>query len=624
VRAVAGWLVQHDSIRNIAIIAHVDHGKTTLVDAMLRQSGAFRDNQVVDERVLDRMDLERERGITILAKNTAVTFRGVKVNIVDTPGHADFGGEVERSLHMVDGALLLVDASEGPLPQTRFVLRKALARGLPLVLVVNKIDRKDARIQEVVNEVYDLFIDLDASESQLEFPIVYTDARQGIARRAVEDDSSSLLPLFETIVETVPAAGGDPAALPRFLVTNLEYDAYVGRVALGRLFDGSLRMNATYGLCGEDGSLAPARFSALYSWSGLERSRVDVATAGDVCAVAGLDDVRIGDTITSFEQPAPLPRIHVDEPTVSMRFLVNGGPFAGREGSRLTSRQIWDRLETERLGNVAIQLRATERADAFEVCGRGELQLAILIETMRREGFELLVSRPQVLTREIDGHVHEPVEHLFLDVPEAFLGVVTEKLGLRKGRMANLVHHHATGRVEVEFKIPSRGLIGFRGEFLTDTKGAGIMNSLVDGWAPWFGPIPQRTSGALVADRAGRATAYAMFGLEERGELLVAPGTQVYEGMVVGERNRTGDLDVNVVREKKLTNMRSSGSDGLVTLRPPRQLSLDQAIEFIAEDEYVEVTPQAIRVRKSELSASQRELARKRREKRPAPAPTAR
>jgi GTP-binding protein len=606
--------LQNESIRNVAIVAHVDHGKTTLVDGMLRQTGTFRENQAVDERVLDNMDLERERGITILAKNTAVWFDGVKLNIVDTPGHADFGGEVERSLHMVDGALLLVDASEGPLPQTRFVLRKALVRRLPIVLVVNKIDRKDARIQEVVNEVYDLFIDLDADESQLDFPIVYTNAREGVAHREIGDDSTSLLPLLETIVGTVPAATGDPGAVPRFLVTNLDYDPYVGRLALGRLFDGTLTMNAQFGLCRQDGSVRPVKFSALDTFSGLKRTRTERVGPGDICAIAGIDDVHIGDSITSLERPCPLPRIHVDEPTVSMLFCVNSGPFAGRDGKLLTSRQIRDRLEIEQLGNVAIEIQPTERTDAFEVCGRGELQLGILIETMRREGFELLVSRPRVLTREVDGKTHEPVEHVFLDVPEEFVGVVTEKLGMRKGRMANL-SNHGSGRVELEFKIPSRGLIGFRGEFLTDTKGAGIMNSLMDGYAPWFGEIPQRTCGALIADRAGRSTAYSMFGLEERGELLVEPGTEVYEGMVVGERNRSGDLDVNITREKKLTNMRSSTADVLVTLRPSTRLSLDQSIEFIADDEYVEVTPGSLRIRKQELSASRRESARKRREK---------
>jgi GTP-binding protein len=602
------------TLRNIAIIAHVDHGKTTLVDGMLRQSGLFRDNQVVDERVLDSMDLERERGITILAKNTAIRFRDVKINIVDTPGHADFGGEVERSLHMVDGALLLVDASEGPLPQTRFVLRKALARSLPIILVINKIDRKDARVQEVVNEVYDLFIDLDANEKQLEFPILYTDARRQLAHREIGDASTDLLPLFETILDAVPGPEAVDEATPQLLVTNLDYDSYVGQVVLGRLVHGRLRMAETYGLCREDGSVVPVRFSALYSFAGLSRARVEEVEAGDIVAFAGVENVHIGDTVSDAEQPKALPRIHVDEPTVSMIFRVNNGPLAGRDGRFLTSRQIKDRLELEALRNVAIQVRPTDRADAFEVCGRGELQLGILIETMRREGFELLVSRPTALTRTIEGVLHEPIEHLFLDVPEEYTGVVTEKLSMRRGRMHNLVNH-GTGRVQLEFKIPARGLIGFRGEFLTDTKGAGVMNSLMDGWAPWAGSIPQRMSGALVADRNGRVTAHASYGLEERGELFVAPGIEVYEGMVAGERNRAGDLEVNICREKKLTNMRSATSDVLVTLRPPRVLSLDQAIEFIAEDEYVEVTPSSLRLRKAELDPNKREQLRKRREK---------
>lgn len=607
------------SIRNVAIIAHVDHGKTTLLDGMLRQSGAFRENQVVNERVMDSMDLERERGITILAKNTAITYRGVKINIVDTPGHADFGGEVERSLHMVDGALLLVDASEGPLPQTRFVLRKALARRLPIILVVNKIDRKDARVQEVVNEVYELFLDLGATDAQIEFPILYTNAREGVAHRELEDGSTSLFPLFDTIVGAIPAASGDPQATPRFLVTNLDYDSYTGRVALGRLADGTLSMGTVYGLCREDGSTTALKLTAIYAFQGLERSKVDEVVAGDICAVAGTNDFRIGDTISSLETPLPLPRIHVDEPTVAMLFLVNDGPFAGQDGTQRTSRQIRERLELEQLGNVAIHVKPTDRTDAFEVCGRGELQLGILIETMRREGFELLVSRPRVLTREIDGKLCEPVEHLFLDVPEQFVGIVVEKLGTRKSRMVNLINH-GSGHVQLEFHIPSRGLIGLRSEFLTDTKGAGIMNSLLEGWEPWFGPIPQRTSGAIVADRVGRATAYAMFALEERGELFVPPGTDVYEGMVVGERNRATDLDVNIAKEKKLTNMRSSTSEVLETLRPPRRLSLDQAIEFIAEDELVEVTPGSLRLRKSFLSGTKRDQLRKRREKEDAPA----
>jgi len=606
--------MRKSTIRNIAIIAHVDHGKTTLVDGLLRQSGLFRDNQIVDDRVMDSMDLERERGITILAKNTAVRFRDVKLNIVDTPGHADFGGEVERSLHMVDGALLLVDSSEGPLPQTRFVLRKALDRSLPIILVVNKIDRKDARIQEVVNEVYDLFIDLDATEEQLEFPILYTNAREGVAHRDPGDDSPDLLPLFETILDSVPGPDARDDATPQFLATNLDYDTFVGQVVLGRLVHGRLRMGKTYGLHREDQSVTPAKFSALYTFDGLRRVRVEEVEAGDIVAFAGIEDVHIGDTLTDLESPAPLPRLHVDEPTVSMVFRVNNGPMAGREGKFLTSRQIKERLDVESLRNVAIQIQPTDRPDAYEVCGRGELQLGILIETLRREQFELMVSRPQVLTRTVDGKIHEPMEHLFLDVPEEYVGVVTEKLSMRRGKMYNLVNH-GSGRVQLEFKIPSRGLIGFRGEFLTDTKGAGVMNSLMDGWEPWAGDIPQRTSGALVADRNGRVTGYASFGLEERGELFIPPSTEVYQGMIVGERNRSGDLDVNICKEKKLTNMRSSTSDILVTLRPPILFSLDQAVEFIAEDEYLEVTPKSLRLRKAVLHPTTREQIRKRSEK---------
>ncbi len=599
------------NLRNIAIIAHVDHGKTTLVDGLLKQSGAYHDRKAMDERVMDNMDLERERGITILAKNTAIRFRDAKINIVDTPGHADFGGEVERALHMVDGALLLVDSSEGPLPQTRFVLRKALEMKLPILLVVNKIDRKDARIEEVVNEVYDLFIDLDAEEDQLDFPILYTNARDGVAHRDLDDGSENLLPLFEMILEAVPGPEADAAASPRFLVTNLDYDPYVGQLALGRLFQGTLEGGKSYTLCRSGGVHRTVKFSAMYTYEGLARQTVDRVEAGEIVCVAGVENVTIGDTIADLEDPLPLSRIHVDEPTVTMTFMVNDGPFSGRDGKFLTSRQIRDRLEREALGNVALQVSATDRADCFEVRGRGELQMAILIETMRREGYEFLVSRPQVLTRTVDGRKQEPMEHLFLDVPEQFVGVVTEKLSIRKGRMINLINH-GTGRVNLEFRIPSRGLIGYRGELLTDTKGSGVMNSLMDGYDDWNGPIPQRTSGALVADRKGRVTAYSSFGLEERGELFVAPTTEVYEGMIIGERNRVGDLDVNITREKKLTNMRSSTSDVLVTLRPPRTLSLDQAIEFIAEDELVEVTPGSMRLRKRIMSAQQREMARKR------------
>jgi GTP-binding protein len=599
------------TIRNIAIIAHVDHGKTTLVDGMLKQSGTFRENQVTGERIMDTMDLERERGITIMAKNTAIWHGGVKINIVDTPGHADFGGEVERAISMVDGALLLVDASEGPLPQTRFVLKKALAVHLPIILVINKIDRSDARIQEVINEVYDLFIDLDANEHQIEFPIIYTNAKIGVAHRQLDDGSQNLVPLFETILQTIPGPHVDDEAVPQFLVTNLDYDDYVGQLAIGRLKHGKkLEMGKTYALCADAGMIRPVKFSALYSFKGLQRVQVDAVESGDIVVVAGVEDIHIGDTISDAENPKPLPRIHVDEPTVAMIFSVNNSPFAGREGKYLTSRHLRERLDKEILQNVALRVKPLERADSFEVCGRGELQLAILIETMRREGYEFMVSKPRVITREENGKLLEPMEHVFLDVPEAFIGVVNEKLGSRKGRMTNLVNH-GTGRVNLEFRIPSRGLIGYRNEFLTDTKGTGVMNTLFDGYAPWHGAIPQRLSGALVADRAGRVTPYASYGMEERGELFVETGTEVYGGMIIGDRNRGGDLDVNITKEKKLTNMRSSTSDATIVLRPPKILSLDQAIEFIAEDELVEATPKSIRLRKMELDADRRASMRK-------------
>ncbi|MBP8694918.1 MAG: translational GTPase TypA [Syntrophobacterales bacterium] len=605
--------MRKNTIRNIAIIAHVDHGKTTLVDGMLRQSGIFRAHQEVVDRVMDSMDLERERGITIMAKNTAVWYGATKINIMDTPGHADFGGEVERSLNLVDGAILLVDASEGPLPQTRFVLKKALAKSLPVILVINKIDRADARIEAVVSEVYDLFIDLDASEEQIEFPILYTNAKKGIAHRRPGDDSTDLRPLFETILERIPGPEGDDAGVPQFLVTNLDYDSYVGQIGIGRMMSGSLEMNRPYTLCGLDRNVPGVKFSALYSFHGLAKKQTDRVEAGDIIAVAGVQGISIGDTITDPENPQPLPRIRVDEPTVSMVFYVNNGPFAGREGRYLTSRHLKDRLEREALRNIAIRVNPMPgRADAFEVCGRGELQMAVLIETLRREGYEFMVSRPTALTKRENGKLLEPVERLFLDVPEAFTGVVTEKISTRKGRMMNLVNH-GSGRVTLEFLVPARGLIGFRSQFLTDTKGAGVMNTLFEGWDAWAGPIPQRASGTLVADRVGRVTAYASFAMADRGELFVEVGTEVYAGMIVGERNRAGDLDVNIVKEKKLTNMRSATSDATVTLRPPRLLSLDQSIEFIAEDELVEVTPENIRLRKMELDAGKR-LSMKRKE----------
>ncbi len=603
--------MRKNNFRNIAIIAHVDHGKTTLVDGMLKQSGIYRENQHVEERVMDSMDLERERGITIMAKNTAIWYNDIKINILDTPGHADFGGEVERSLNLVDGALLLVDASEGPLPQTRFVVKKALAKKLPIILVINKIDRPDQRIQEVVNEVYDLFIDLDANEEQIEFPILYTNAKAGVAHRNLTDGSTNLKPLFDTIVDKIPGPEADDDATPQFLVTNLDYDSYVGQIAVGRLSMGTLEMNKQFSLCGKDKITPGIKFSALYTFQNLIRIKVDKVVAGDIIAFAGVENVKIGDTISSLENPKPLPRISVDEPTVSMIFYVNTSPFAGTEGKYLTSRHLKDRLEKETLGNVAIEIKPTDRADAFEVRGRGELQMAILIETMRREGYEFMVSKPHVITKEIDGKTCEPTEHVYIDVPEEYVGVVTEKLSARKGRMTNLVNH-GHGRVNLEFHIPSRGLIGFRSHFLTDTKGSGVMNSILEKYEPWFGSIPQRTTGALVADRTGRVTAYASLAMVDRGELFLEVSTQVYEGMIIGERNRNGDLDVNITKEKKLTNMRSSTSEATVTLRPPRMLSLDQSIEFIAEDELVEVTPKNIRLSKMERDRIKRAAIAKR------------
>ncbi|MBN1543491.1 translational GTPase TypA [candidate division KSB1 bacterium] len=600
-----------ENIRNIAIIAHVDHGKTTLVDGMLKQSGIFRDNQHVADRVMDSMDLERERGITIMAKNTAVIYRGIKINIVDTPGHADFGGEVERSLNLVDGALLLVDASEGPLPQTRFVVKKALQKNLPIVLVINKIDRQDSRIQEVLNSVYDLFIDLDATDEQIQFPILYTVAKQGIAHRELDDGSTTLQPLFETLVEAVPGPLADDDASPQFLITNLDYDAYVGQIAVGRLWHGSLEMGKSYSRCGEGKVVSGVKFSVLYTFKNLGRKAVERAEAGDIVAVAGIPDVKIGDTLAALENPQPLPRIKVDEPTLSMVFYVNTSPLSGKEGKFLTSRHLRERLEKETLGNVAIQIESTDRADAFKVCGRGELQMAVLIETMRREGYEFMVSRPQVITREIDGKTCEPLELVVLDIPEEYIGVVTEKLSLRKGQMSNLVNK-GSGRVHMEFRIPSRGLIGFRSHFLTDTKGGGVMNSIFLGYEPWFGRIPQRQTGSLIADRAGTVTAYASLAMVDRGELFLPVGTPVYEGMIIGERNRNGDLDVNITKEKKLTNMRSSTAEATVTLRPPRMLSLDQSIEFIAQDELVEVTPENIRLAKMERDRSKRAVQQRR------------
>jgi len=594
-----------EGIRNIAIIAHVDHGKTTLVDAMLWQSGIFRDNESVMERVMDSIDLEREKGITIMAKNTAIAYRGTRINIVDTPGHADFGGEVERTLKMVDGVMLLVDASEGPLPQTRFVLRKALESNLPPIVVINKIDRPDARPQAVLNEVYDLFIDLDATEDQLDFPVLYCNARKGTCRRSPDGEETTLEPLFEEILRSVPPPRFEPGAPLQFLITNLDWDDYVGRLAIGRVFNGTLAKGRDFALCRRDGTVAPVRVTGLYGYKGLTRAEIGEAGPGDIVAVAGLEEVGIGETLSDRENPRALPPIQVDEPTIAMVIGVNSSPMAGRDGAHVTSRKIKERLERETLTNVSIRLEPTDSADSFKVSGRGELQLAILIEMMRREGFELSVGKPEALTREVGGKRHEPMEALVVDCPEGFIGVVTQKLGLRRGRMNKMVNH-GTGRVRMEFRLPSRGLIGFRSEFLTDTKGTGIANHLFDGWEPWQGEIAHRSTGAMVADRPGRATGYAIEHLQPRGELFIHPGEEVYEGMVVGENAREKDIDVNITKEKKLTNMRASTSDEAVHLVPPRVMSLEQSLEFLAEDELLEVTPSSLRLRKKVLQANQR------------------
>ena len=591
--------------RNIAIIAHVDHGKTTLVDAMLRQSGIFRANEEVADRVMDSNDLERERGITILAKTTGVRYHGTKINIVDTPGHSDFGGEVERALKIVDGVMLLVDASEGPLPQTRYVLMKALEAKLPPVLVINKIDRPDARIQEVLNEIYDLFIDLDATEDQLDFPVVYTNAKAGIAKLDPADTGETLQPLFETILKHIPAPQGDSELPLQLLVANLDYSDYLGRLAIGRVFNGTLRHGDDVVIVKLDGSLHKTRITKLYSFEGLKRVDETIGKPGDVLAIAGVEGITIGETVTSAETPSPLPNIQIDEPTIAMTFTINNSPFAGREGDYVTSRNLRDRLDKELLTNVSIRVEEAGGPDAFKVMGRGELQLAILIEMMRREGYELQVGKPEILTKTVEGRLQEPLEHLVIDCPEEFIGVVIEKLGTRKGKMSKMVNH-GSGRVRLEFLVPSRGLIGLRSEMLTDTRGTAIMNSLFHGYIEWQGEIEMRPTGSLVADRSGVATSYAIFNLQERGVIFVSPTTEVYEGMVVGENSRNSDLDVNIIKEKKLTNMRASTSDEAVRLVPPKILNLEQAIEFIKEDEYVEVTPKSIRLRKKILKANQR------------------
>ena len=594
-----------NDIRNVAIIAHVDHGKTTLVDALLWQSGIFRDNQHVNERVMDSIDLEREKGITIMSKNTAVLYKETHINIVDTPGHADFGGEVERILKLVDGVLLLVDASEGPMPQTRFVLRKALEAGKTTIVVLNKIDRHDARPQEVVNEIYDLFIELDAPEELLDFPIYYSNAKKGTCQREVGGPEEMLAPLLDEIIASVPAPAYDPEHPFQLQVTTLDYDDYLGRLAIGRVYHGEIRSGATMVRATPDGTFENVKISGLFGYSGLARVAIDKAGPGDIVALVGLEKINIGDTICDPEDPRPLPGIQIDEPTITMSFGINDSPFSGREGKYLTSRKLKERLDKEILSNVSIRVENTATPETFKVSGRGELQLAILIEMMRREGYEMTVGKPDVVVREIDGVKHEPMEQLVVDCPEEYIGVVTQKLAPRKGRMVKMINH-GSGRVRMEFRVPARGLIGFRTEFLTDTRGTGIMHQLFDGWDVWQGDIPHRSTGSLIADRSGPATGHAIENLQPRGSLMIGPTEEVYEGMIVGEHARSNDLDVNITKEKKLTNMRSSTSDELERLVPPRRLSLEQALEFIKEDEAVEVTPVAFRLRKKFLRAVER------------------
>jgi len=602
---VSPLTIANPLIRNVAIVAHVDHGKTTLVDALLRQSGLFRANERVAERVMDSNDLERERGITILAKNTAVHYDGHLINIVDTPGHADFGGEVERTLSMVDGVMLLVDASEGPLPQTRFVLRKALERRLIPIVVMNKIDRGDARPQAVLDEIYDLFIDLDATEDQLDFPVLYTNAREGTATRDLATPGVDLRPLFDAVIAHLPPPHGSPEAPLQALVANLDSSDYLGRIAIGRIFNGRVKVGDPIGVCKLDGTVETTRVTKLFTFEGLKRVDVTEASAGDVICLAGIENIMIGETIADPEHPEPVAHIAVDEPTVSMIFGVNTSPLAGREGRFVTSRQIKDRLDRELLGNVAIRVEPTDSPEQMKVIGRGELQLSILIEMMRREGFELQVSRPEIVTKEIDGQRVEPVEDLVIDVAEDFQGVVIAEVGQRRGSMTKMVNH-GSGRIRMEFRVPARGLIGFRSLFLTETRGTGLMHHLFHGWEPWHGPIPSRANGALVSDRPGKATAYAIANLQERGEMFIDPAVEVFEGMIVGENARPNDLDVNITKEKKQTNMRASSADEAIRLIPPRKMGLEQAVEFINDDELVEVTPNSIRLRKKILAANMR------------------
>jgi GTP-binding protein len=593
------------NIRNIAIIAHVDHGKTTLVDAMLRQSGIFSQHAHLVERVMDSNDLERERGITILAKNTAVTYHDTKINIVDTPGHSDFGGEVERALRMVDGVLLLVDASEGPLPQTRYVLQKALAAKLPPIIVLNKIDRADARPAEVLDEIYDLFIDLDATEDQLDFPVLYTNARTGVAHRAVGDASTNLQPLFETIVASTPPPSGDPEAVLQIQVTNLDYSEYLGRLAIARVFQGTLKRGTEVGIAKLSGVIQATKITKLFTFRGLERDEAEEVSAGDIVAIAGVEGIQIGESITDLLNPAPLEPLLIDEPTLTMVFTVNTSPFAGREGQYVTSRDLRARLDRELLTNVSLRIEDMGATDSFRVLARGELQLAILIETMRREGYELMVGKPEIVVKTENGKRLEPLEVLIVDCPESFIGIVMETLGHRRGELAKMVNHHS-GRVRMEFRIPSRGLIGLRGQLLTDTRGTSLIHSMLEGWTEYAGDMASRLTGALVSDRAGVSTAYAVWGIQERGEMFVGPSLEVYEGMIVGENAREDDMNVNITKEKKQTNMRSSSADEAIRLIPPRELTLEKAIEFISDDEFVEVTPKSIRLRKKVLDAKKR------------------
>ncbi len=593
------------NLRNIAIVAHVDHGKTTLVDAMLWQSGTFRSNQEVQERVMDSMDLEREKGITIMAKNTAVFYNDTKINIVDTPGHADFGGEVERTLRMVDGVMLLVDAAEGPLPQTRFVLQKALQLGLPAIVCINKIDRQDARPQEVLNEIYDLFIDLDATEEQIEFPVLYAVARDKKCTTDPDGPLVDLRPLFDTILKHIPAPQGDPDGPLQILVTNVQPDAFLGPLAIGRVVNGTVRNKQRVSLCHRDGTTKTAQVTALFQYEGLQKVQADEVGPGDIIALAGAGGIGLGESIADAENPQPLPPLHVDEPTIAMEFRINDSPFSGREGQYVTSRNLRDRLMKEGENNLSMRIEETDSPDRFLVYGRGELQMAILIEQMRREGYEFAVGMPQVITKQIDGKLHEPYERALIDVQEEYMGVVVQKLGMRKGIMTKMVNH-GTGRVRLEFELPSRGLIGYRTEFMTDTKGTGILTHLFDSFRPWAGEIVHRTTGALVADRTGKATSYAIIALQERGELFVAPADDVYAGMIVGENSRDADLDVNITKEKKLTNMRASSADNFEKVVPPRRMSLEEAIEFIREDELIEITPKSYRLRKRWLDVNER------------------